>query len=107
MGDDKSQQAIVSKMIEFLSEHNRGRCVTWDEVLDRPMAALEADPADLKRAGVEDDEDEVPTSAPTASQPDGAADEAAASEGATRASRSSTTRSRGSKTSSTRASSTR
>jgi hypothetical protein len=72
MTNDKSRQTEVNKFIEFLSEHNRGKFVTWDEVLDRPMAYPQPDPGDVARAEPEVGEDgdgdgEVPTPASTGS----------------------------------------
>lgn len=65
---DKTKHALLNKMIEFLSEHNRGKFVTWEEVLDRPVAFSEPDPGDQPDT-VDGQVAEDPTSASTVSQP--------------------------------------
>ena len=70
MGEDKKNQAYLTKVIEFLSERNRGKFLTFDEVLDRPLAAVIADPGDpgqREQGSAEATAD--PTSASTASPP--------------------------------------
>lgn len=37
------------KAMEFLAEHNRGRFVTFDELLDRPLPSIALDEADKVR----------------------------------------------------------
>jgi hypothetical protein len=69
MSDDKKNHALMNKVLEFLSERNRGKFVTWDEVLDRPLAFVEPDPGDpgVRDQGDGPGEAEDPTSASTAS----------------------------------------
>lgn len=70
MGEDKKNQAYLTKVIEFLSERNRGKFLTFDEVLDRPLAAVIADagdPGQREQGSTEATAD--PTSASTASPP--------------------------------------
>lgn len=64
---DPTAQVEFLKMVEFLSEHNRGRFLSWDEVLDRPLAAMLVDPGDVRDAPAQG-EAEDPTSATTVSQ---------------------------------------
>lgn len=107
MNGDKTKQTLITKIVEFLSEHNRGRFLTWDEILDRPIPQIQPDPGD---AGVRDQDDapgeaEDPTSASTAS-PSVDAVAAPSAPVVTRASLSSTETSGGSTTRSTPDSST-
>ena len=78
MGDDKRHQAYLTKVIEYLSEHNRGVFLTFEELLDRPLPTVIPEPGDHSVRDEPDQSDaEDPTSASTASQP---ADAAAAPE---------------------------
>lgn len=107
MGEEKRNHALMNKVIEFLSEHNRGRFVTWDEVLDRPVAFVLPEPGDAgqRDQGDASGEAEDPTSASTASPSVDAVDAPQAA-GTTRGSKRSTATSGGSTTRSTPGSST-
>lgn len=91
-----SEQAWANKLTEFLSEHNRGRFVTFEELLDRPMAQVILDEDEKRRA--KEATADVPSSASTGS-PAVDAPEAPAPEAPPRTRRSagSTPPSRGSK----------
>lgn len=108
MEGDKTKQALLVKCMEFLAEHNRGKFLSWDEIMDRPMAVPLLDEIDKKRAGIEDEDapEAGPTPAPTDSPSAGASKPAPKRASGTRKSPSSTGASRGSKTRSTPASST-
>ncbi|MGN7703518.1 hypothetical protein [Cellulosimicrobium sp. 22601] len=108
MNGDKTKQTLITKIVEFLSEHNRGRYLTWDEVLDKPIPQIEADPGDpgVRDAEPTQGEAEDPTSASTASPSVDAAAAPSAPPVVTRASLSSTATSDGSTTRSTPDSST-
>lgn len=110
MAQDKTKQVILTKVLEFLSEHNRGRFLTWDEVLDKPMPTIELEPGDMpQRDGELDDAGEAagPTPASTASQPvDAAAVAKPKGKGKTHGSKRSTAKNGGSTSRSTAASST-
>ncbi|GAA4707453.1 hypothetical protein APR04_003804 [Promicromonospora umidemergens] len=114
MGEDTARQTECNKMIEFLSEHNRGRFVTWDEVLDRPLPAMIPDKDEIARAeaaeaeaeGGADGEGPTPASTDSPSVDADLADEPAPAKPArTRKSSSSTKTSRGSTSKSRAASS--
>lgn len=78
MANDKTRQTEVNKMLEFLSERNRGNFLTWDEILDRPLVAPQPDPGDLAKAGeAEDGEDADGDEGPTPASTDSPADDAA------------------------------
>jgi len=108
MGEDKTRHAEVNKFIEFLSEHNRGRFVTWDEVLDRPIVVPQADEDELARIKADPDDDEVEGEVPTPASTDSPtvdAEPAADAKAPTRKSSSSGGTSRGSSSRSRAASS--
>ncbi|MFD6093649.1 hypothetical protein ACFWGN_16145 [Oerskovia sp. NPDC060338] len=85
------------KACEFLTEHSRGRCVSWDKVWDRPIPQVLPDEIDERRAAEAGETDEGPTRARTGSPAD-AAPAAHAPKGKTRKSSGSSKKNRGSKT---------
>ena len=104
-------QVWALKVQEFLSEHNRGNRVTFDELLDRPMATYVPDADELARyraAQQQGEGSEDPTSAGTATPASDAPEQPSEpgmdtpnrAERRTRASSSSGGKSRGSKGSS-------
>lgn len=104
--DDIESEVFASKVARFFTEWKRGRRVAWAKLGELPLAQILPDADELRRQREEQGEDpEVPTSAPTASQSDGADDEPAPAKRPTRASSSSTSASRGSKSRSTSGSS--
>lgn len=104
--DDIESEVFASKVARFFTEWKRGRRVAWAKLGELPLAQILPDADELRRQREEQGEDpEVPTSAPTASQSDGADDEPAPVKRPTRASSSSTSASRGSKSRSTSGSS--
>lgn len=64
---DPMEQVWALKVQEFLTEHNRGNPVTFDELLDRPMAVVvpDADEIARYRASLGEGEGTDPTSAGT------------------------------------------
>lgn len=100
--DDIEHEVFASKCARFFTEWKRGRRVAWAKLGELPLAQILPDAAEERRkAELEGEPDEVPTSAPTASPSDGADDEPAPAKRATRASSSSTSASRGSRSRST------
>lgn len=67
---EPTEQAWANKIMEFLAEHNRGRFVTWDEILDRPIAQLVKDADELAREAEEAGAEGTPTRAGTGTPAD-------------------------------------
>ncbi|QIK83112.1 hypothetical protein [Sanguibacter sp. HDW7] len=70
MGEDPKNQAYLTKVVEYLSERNRGMFLTFDEILDRTMPTVIPEPGDPGvRGEVAQDDEAGPTAASTASLP--------------------------------------
>jgi predicted transcriptional regulator len=99
---EPTEQAWAAKVQEFLSEHNRGQFVTFDQVLDRPLANMLLDADEQRRVDEDGDDGQVPTPAGTGTPAEPAPDvpdapEPAAAKAKTRRSSGSAATSRGSK----------
>lgn len=103
--EDIDHETWSLKVIEFLTEHTRGRCVKWDKLWDRPMPGIFPDADEARRAKEDGEDDEGPTPARTDSPAD-AAPAAPAAAAKTRKSHGSSKKNRGSKTKSGRGPST-
>lgn len=98
--DDLDNELWNVKACEFLTEHSRGRCVSWEKIWDRPIPQTFPDEIDERRAaeaGEAGENDEGPTRARTGSPAD-AAPAARAPKDKTRKSSGSSKKNRGSKT---------
>jgi len=63
--EDPAAETWAMKVLEFLSEHARGRFVTFDELLDRPVPQFTPDADEVARDAEARGAGEVPTSAGT------------------------------------------
>lgn len=70
--DDIDTELWSLKVLEFLTEHARGRCVKWEKLWDRPLPGIVPDAYELRQAeeaGEAADPTQAQTDSPAAAAP--------------------------------------